>query len=82
MNVDVGSSMKADLVKFDGTASSLDCRSTLELLQKYFSDLKGHIAVVDSLLDRLQGTNTLVEESVPFKFSKLTRLALPNPSVS
>jgi hypothetical protein len=55
------------MVVMERRVTKVDFQDTLEVMQQYISGLERHARVIDSLLDRLNGTSKLVWQTVPSK---------------
>lgn len=66
-NADVGRSWREDMVELGKRVTKVDLQDTLEIIQQYISGLERHARIIDSLLDRLNGTSKLVRQILPSK---------------
>ena len=82
-NADVGKCWMDRSAKFSSSVDQSDLAENLEVMQEYVLDLERHARVVDSLLNRLEGTRKLVglpSVNTPLFTAKQT--ALPSISYS
>jgi hypothetical protein len=59
-NADVGTSWCEDVIELKRQTPDLELQNTLGVVQQYVTDLKRRSRVVQSLLERLSGTEKLV----------------------
>jgi hypothetical protein len=55
------------MVELGKRVTEVDLQDILEIIQQYISGLERHARVIDSLLDRLNGTSKLVRQILPSK---------------
>jgi predicted protein tyrosine phosphatase len=59
-NAGVGTSWREDMIELKKQTPDLELQDTLRIVQQYVTDLERHLTVVQSLLERLSGTEKLV----------------------
>jgi len=55
------------MVELGKRVTKIDLQDTLKIIQQYISSLERHARVINSLLNRLNGTSKLVRQIVPSK---------------
>ena len=64
-NGEVGASWEKGMTKLTDYLASVELEHTFSMMRKYVSEMSQHARVVHSLLERLNGTHSLVRRSLP-----------------